>query len=158
MHTRVMGLVASVIAAAVCAQPEDPCGQIAARPDECGIESRRDALLASWRSTLDLLTASYFPTNYTTIRRIQRASLPHRLVVPDDFVLTKRSDLSVTARAALVGLRQLDRVETWSGGSISWAARKFSSTRERAQRLSQVIEEMMVTSGDKLADRLSSWL
>lgn len=112
----------------------------------------------SWRSTVKLLTAAYFPTNYTTIRRVQRASLPHRLVVPDDYVLTRRSDLSVTARAALIGLQQLDRFESWSGGGISWAARQYASTRDRAQRLSQVIEEMMVTSGDKLADRLSSWL
>lgn len=86
------------------------------------------------------------------------AALPHRLVVPDDYTLTRRSDLSVTARAALIGLRQLDRFESWSGGSVSWAARKFASTRERAQRLSQVLEQLMVTSGDKLPDRLLAWL
>lgn len=113
---------------------------------------------ASWESTVKLLTAASFPTNFTTIRRIQRAALPDRLVVPDDFVITRPSDLSVTARATLIGLRALDGVERWTLGSVGKLARLFASTRERAQQLSQFIEETMVTAGESMPDRLLAWL
>lgn len=112
----------------------------------------------SWKATVELLTESSFPTNYTTIRRIQRAALPHRMVRPDDYVLTKRSDLLVTARATAIGLRQLGRFEAVTGGSLAALAGRYASTRERAQRLGQVIEEALVTSGDRLPDRLWAWL
>lgn len=135
---------------------------------EVALERNRDLLqalppgerefAASWETTVKLLTAAYFPTNFTTIRRIQRASLPHRLVVSDDLVITRPSDLSATARATLLGLRALDRVERSSFGSVSKLARLFSSTRERAQSLSRFIEETMVTGGNAMPDRLLAWM
>jgi hypothetical protein len=132
------------------------------------LERNRDALdalppgerefAASWESTVKLLTAAYFPTNFTTIRRIQRAALPDRLVVPDDFVITRPSNLSRTARATVIGLRALDRAERWTFGGVSNAARLFSTTRDRAQQLSRFIEETLVTGGDAMPDRLLAWM
>jgi len=98
----------------------------------------------SWDYTLvDLIAIINFPTDEAAVGTINNALLPARVVRPEDFELTKSTDLPYAQRLGIAGIEKVHQFERWSGGLLSKGLMKFANAHDRVELAQHILVEAL---------------